>query len=67
MGSKQVGVMAEFEIETIGDLKRFIQPFVDETRIILEYAKPIKIKYVLPTDSGYAYLKIIKEKGGILK
>ncbi len=51
--------MTEFEIKTIEDLRKLIQPFVGETRIILEYNKPLKIKYVYPTGSGNAYLKII--------
>lgn len=53
--------MSEFKIETVGDLRRLIEPFMDETRVILEYAKPVKIKYIIPTNSGVAYLKIIKE------
>ena len=39
-------------IETIGDLKKMIEPFDDEMRIT-----PLKVKYVLPVN-GTATLEI---------
>uniref|UniRef100_A0A6H1ZXP2 Uncharacterized protein n=1 Tax=viral metagenome TaxID=1070528 RepID=A0A6H1ZXP2_9ZZZZ len=53
------------EIETVAELRRLLQPFMGETRIVLDYGKTFYIEYVLPTNSGAAYLKIEHSDGCI--
>ncbi|MBW2637218.1 MAG: hypothetical protein JRC86_06815 [Deltaproteobacteria bacterium] len=52
---------AEFEIETIGELKRLIEPFMDDTKIVLaeDGFEPLKIKYMIPSGGISAYLKVM--------